>query len=42
MDSFNGKLSPSKKKAIVLSINEAKSEETRMKRVDKAIEQLLN
>jgi hypothetical protein len=35
------KLAPSKKKAIVLSINDAKTEETKIKRIDKAIEQLL-
>ena len=35
-------LSPSKKKAIVISINEAKTEETKMKRIDKALEQLLS
>jgi hypothetical protein len=34
------KLAPSKKKAIVLSINDAKTEETRAKRITKAIEQL--
>jgi len=34
------KLSPSRKKAIVVSINEAKTEETRLKRIDKAIESL--
>ncbi|MBK8503727.1 MAG: DUF1905 domain-containing protein [Saprospiraceae bacterium] len=33
-------LAPSKKKAIVLSINDAKTEETKLKRIDKAIEQL--
>lgn len=36
------KLSPSKKKAIVISINEAKTEETKMKRVEKVIQQLLS
>jgi len=36
------KLSPSKKKAIVISISEAKTEETKMKRIDKALEQLLS
>ncbi len=36
------KLSPSKQKAIVISINEAKTEETKIKRVDKALEQLLS
>lgn len=35
------KLAPSKKKAIVLSINDAKTEETKVKRIAKAIEQLL-
>jgi len=35
------KLAPSKKKAIVVSINEAKTEETKFKRIEKAIEQLL-
>ncbi len=35
------KLAPSKKKAIVLSINDAKTEETKQRRIDKAIEQLL-
>jgi len=35
------KLAPSKKKAIVLSINDAKTEETKIKRIDKVIEQLL-
>ncbi len=35
------KLSPSKKKAMVISINEARTEETKMKRIDKAVEQLL-
>jgi Bacteriocin-protection, YdeI or OmpD-Associated/Domain of unknown function (DUF1905) len=34
------KLSPSKQKAIVLSITEAKTEETKMKRVEKAIAEL--
>ncbi|HQW11769.1 MAG TPA: YdeI/OmpD-associated family protein [Saprospiraceae bacterium] len=36
------KLSPSKRKAIVISINEAKTEETKMKRIQKAIEQLMS
>lgn len=36
------KLSPSKKKAIVISINEAKTKETKMKRIAKILEQLLN
>jgi hypothetical protein len=31
------KLSPSKKKAMVVSINEAKTEETKFKRIEKAI-----
>lgn len=35
------KLSHSKKKAITLSITDAKSEETRRKRIDKAIESLV-
>ena len=34
------KLSPSRKKAIVVSINDAKTEETRIKRIDKAINSL--
>lgn len=34
------KLAPSKKKAIVLSINEAKTEETRQRRIEKAMESL--
>lgn len=34
------KLSPSRKKAIVLSITDAKTEETRMKRIEKAIHTL--
>lgn len=34
-------LSPSKQKAIVISINEAKTEETKSKRIDKALEQLI-
>lgn len=34
------KLSPSKKKAIVVSINDAKTQETRMKRIDKAMDSL--
>lgn len=34
------KLAPSKKKAIVVSINDARTEETKIKRIDKAIEQL--
>jgi hypothetical protein len=34
------KLAPSKKKAIVLSINDAKTEETKLKRIDKVIETL--
>lgn len=36
------KLAPSKKKAMVISITEAKTEETTMKRVEKALEQLLS
>ena len=36
------KLSPSKKKAIVISITEAKTEETKMKRINKSLEQLLS
>lgn len=36
------KLSPSKKKAIAISITEAKTEETKMKRIDKSLEQLLS
>jgi antitoxin component of MazEF toxin-antitoxin module len=35
------KLAPSKKKAIVVSIGEAKTDETRLRRVEKAIESLL-
>ncbi|MCB9248668.1 MAG: YdeI/OmpD-associated family protein [Ignavibacteriales bacterium] len=35
------KLAPSKKKAIMLSITDAKSEETKQKRIAKAIELLL-
>jgi antitoxin component of MazEF toxin-antitoxin module len=35
------KLSPSRKKAIVVSINEAKTEETRSKRIEKAINSLV-
>lgn len=34
------KLAPSKKKALVLSINEAKTDETRLRRVEKAIQSL--
>ncbi|MEO5889358.1 MAG: YdeI/OmpD-associated family protein [Ferruginibacter sp.] len=34
------KLSPSRKKAMVLSITEAKTEETRNKRIDKAVSSL--
>lgn len=34
------KLAPSKKKAMIISINEAKSDETRNRRMDKAIEGL--
>jgi hypothetical protein len=34
------KLAPSKKKAIILSINEAKTDETRNRRMEKAIESL--
>ena len=34
------KLAPSKKKALVLSITDAKTEETKMKRIEKAIESL--
>ena len=34
------KLAPSRKKAIVLSAMEAKTEETRMRRIDKAINEL--
>jgi hypothetical protein len=36
------KLAPSKKKAIVISISEAKTEETKVKRIVKAIEELSN
>jgi len=36
------RLSPSKKKAIVISISEAKTEETKSKRIEKALEQLLS
>lgn len=35
------KLSPSKKKAIVVAINEAKTEETKMKRIEKTIKTLI-
>jgi hypothetical protein len=35
------KLAPNKKKAIVLAINDAKTEETKIKRINKAMEQLL-
>lgn len=35
------KLAPSKKKAIVLSITEAKTEETRLKRIEKSINELI-
>jgi hypothetical protein len=35
------KLSPSKKKAMVVSINEAKTEETKFKRIEKAINSLV-
>ena len=34
------KLAPSKKKALVLSIHEAKSDETRMRRIEKALQTL--
>lgn len=34
------KLAPSKKKAMVLSIKEAKTEETKKRRIEKALEQL--
>ncbi|MDX2250601.1 MAG: YdeI/OmpD-associated family protein [Bacteroidia bacterium] len=34
------KLSPSKKKALVLSITDAKTEETKIKRIEKAVEAL--
>ena len=34
------KLAPSRKKAVVLSVMEAKTEETRMRRIDKAINEL--
>ena len=34
------KLAPSKKKAIVLSIKDARTEETKLKRIEKAIESL--
>ncbi len=34
------KLAPSKKKAIVLSVTEAKTEETKLKRIEKAINDL--
>ena len=36
------KLAPSKKKAIVISISDAKTEETKMKRIAKTLEQLLS
>ena len=36
------KLSPGKKKAIVISISEARTEKTKIKRIDKALEQLLS
>ncbi|WP_144282001.1 YdeI/OmpD-associated family protein [Chryseobacterium echinoideorum] len=36
------KLAPSRKKAMVLSINEAKTDETRKKRIEKAINSLKN
>ncbi|HMR82549.1 MAG TPA: YdeI/OmpD-associated family protein [Niabella sp.] len=36
------KLAPSRKKAMVLSITEAKTEETRIKRIEKAIQTLIN
>lgn len=36
------KLAPSRKKAIVLSINEAKTEETRRKRIEKAVNALIS
>jgi len=36
------KLSPGKQKAMVTAINEAKTEETKIKRIDKAIVQLLS
>jgi hypothetical protein len=35
------KLAPSKQKAIVLSINEARTDETRLRRVEKAVQSLL-
>ncbi len=35
------KLSPSRKKAIMVSINDAKTEETKIKRIDKAINSLI-
>jgi uncharacterized protein YdeI (YjbR/CyaY-like superfamily) len=35
------KLSPSRKKAIVVSINDAKTEETKSKRIEKAINSLI-
>lgn len=35
------KLSPSRQKAIVVSINEAKTEETKVKRIEKAIKSLI-
>ena len=39
-DNFD-KLSPSKQKAIVVAINDAKTEDTKTKRIDKTIAQLL-
>jgi antitoxin component of MazEF toxin-antitoxin module len=35
------KLAPSKKKALVLSVSEAKTEETRLRRIEKALQSLL-
>ena len=35
------KLAPSKKKALVLSITEAKTDETRLRRIEKAVQSLL-
>ncbi|MEP7279553.1 MAG: YdeI/OmpD-associated family protein [Bacteroidota bacterium] len=37
-----GKLSPSRKKAMVLSITDAKTKETRAKRIEKALAELLD
>ena len=35
------KLAPSKKKALVLSVSEAKTDETRLRRIEKAVQSLL-